>query len=160
MDTEDGRVTAHQRGADPTYGEGPRALTSSATATLVKATWERVSEGGKVVDLFYQRLFELDPETRDLFAATDMEHLHTKFGDTVRMLLASLDEASGLRSLARRSGERHAVYGVRDRDYRTGGEALLWALAQELGNDFTAEVRAAWAEAYTRLAFVMERSRR
>jgi len=119
-----------------------------------------VSEGEAVVDLFYRRLFELDPATRDLFVATDMEHLRTKFADTVRMLIAALDDASALQSLARRSGERHAVYGVRDRDYRTGGEALLWALAQELGEDFTPEVRGAWAEAYTRLAFVMERAGR
>lgn len=150
---------AHEPDAESSGG-GPRALTSSATATLVRATWERASAGGDVVSLFYRRLFALDPQTRDLFAATDMEHLRTKFADTVRMLLASLDDPSGLQSLARRSGERHAMYGVRDRDYRTGGEALLWALAHALGDDFTPEVRAAWAEAYTRLAFVMERSGR
>ncbi len=51
------------------------------------------------------------------------------------------------------------MYGVRDRDFRTGGEALLWAIAQTLGDDFTPEVRDAWAEAYTRVTHAMSRGR-
>ena len=45
-------------------------------------------------------------------------------------------------------GRRHAGYGVRPEHYDTVGAALLWTLEQGLGDAFTDDVRAAWAEAY------------
>lgn len=56
------------------------------------------------------------------------------------------------------SGRRHAAYGVTARHYRTVGEALLWALDQTFPQGLDDETREAWAEAYTRMAFVMQRA--
>jgi len=53
-------------------------------------------------------------------------------------------------------GQRHASYGVIAEHYRLVEQALLWALAQELGARWTAEVEAAWQSAYTLLAATME----
>jgi hemoglobin-like flavoprotein len=55
-------------------------------------------------------------------------------------------------------GRRHVGYGVRDEHYSTVGEALIWTLAQGLGDAFTSEVREAWAAAYSWLAFTMQRA--
>ncbi|HSM60506.1 MAG TPA: globin domain-containing protein [Longimicrobiales bacterium] len=161
MDTGDARTGGQgARTGAPVADRTPGAA-RSRTMQLVRASWDRLAERQEpVVEGFYARLFELDPDLASLFAATDMDPMRAKFADTIRMLLTALDDGTALLPLARRSGERHAVYGVRDRDYRTGGEALLWALARELGDDFTPEVRAAWAEAYTRLADAMARAAR
>ena len=52
-------------------------------------------------------------------------------------------------------GRRHTAYGVTDAHYDSVGAALLWTLEQGLGNAWTADVKAAWAAAYTLLAGVM-----
>ena len=52
-------------------------------------------------------------------------------------------------------GQRHAGYGVADKDYATAAEALLWTLGQGLGDAFTPKTRAAWVEAHTILAGVI-----
>ena len=53
---------------------------------------------------------------------------------------------------------RHVIYGVQPQHYDTVGAALLWTLEQGLGNGFTAEVRAAWTEAYGLLASAMQKA--
>jgi hemoglobin-like flavoprotein len=53
-------------------------------------------------------------------------------------------------------GRRHVQYGVQETHYQTVGAALLWTLQVGLGEQFTPEVEAAWATAYTVLADVMK----
>jgi hemoglobin-like flavoprotein len=55
----------------------------------------------------------------------------------------------------REMGRRHAGYGVEPEHYTTVGEALLWALEQALGDDFTSETKEAWAKAYDLIASTM-----
>ena len=69
-----------------------------------------------------------------------------------------LDRPELLVSEVAASGRRHVGYGVHDRDYEDVGAALLWALENHLGAAFTPDVRAAWREAYTLLAAVMQRA--
>lgn len=127
-------------------------------AARVQTSWASLrGREERVVERFYARLFELDPGLRRLFVVTDMEMQRRKFADTLGLMVRWLDDPTGLAREARRSGARHADYGVRRADYRSGGEALLWALERELGDAFTDEVRAAWAEAYTVLAHEMSR---
>ena len=45
-------------------------------------------------------------------------------------------------------GQRHVNYGAMPTDFNTFGAALLWALEQTLGDDFTEPVKEAWAEAF------------
>jgi nitric oxide dioxygenase len=53
-------------------------------------------------------------------------------------------------------GARHCGYGVTTEHYRVVGEALLWTLERGLGQDFTPEVRSAWAKVYHVLAATMQ----
>jgi len=55
-------------------------------------------------------------------------------------------------------GRRHAGYGVRDENYATVGEALLWTLESKLGEAFNSELREAWGCAYSFLASHMQRA--
>jgi|GEM_PF-213325 len=105
-------------------------------------------------DLFYNRLFELDPKTRDLFG-NDMTDQGKKLMATLGVVVASLNDLDRIVPTVQELGARHVDYGVADSDYDTVGAALLWTLGQGLGDDFTDEVKAAWAAAFGVLADVM-----
>jgi hemoglobin-like flavoprotein len=67
----------------------------------------------------------------------------------------SLDNLEPMLDRIRALARRHVGYGVRDAHYASVGAALLWTLEQGLGDDFTAEVRDAWAAAYEVLSSTM-----
>lgn len=68
----------------------------------------------------------------------------------------SLDRMDQLLPVVRSLGTRHVSYGVRDKDYDTVGQALLWTLGKGLGEAFTPEVEAAWSNVYSTLASAMQ----
>jgi nitric oxide dioxygenase len=98
--------------------------------------------------LFYDRLFQLDPSTRALFAATDMAAQRGKLMAAIAMVVKGLDAPEALLNQVRALGRRHVIYGVEERHYETVGAALLWTLAAGLGEAFTPELRTAWTAAY------------
>jgi hemoglobin-like flavoprotein len=53
-------------------------------------------------------------------------------------------------------GRRHKAYGVTDEHYASVGTALIWALEQGLGTDFTPEVKESWTTVYNFLAETMK----
>jgi nitric oxide dioxygenase len=55
-------------------------------------------------------------------------------------------------------GRHHASAGVRQTHYHTTGVALLRALEHVLGDAFTPDVRATWAEAFALVSALMERA--
>jgi hemoglobin-like flavoprotein len=125
---------------------------------LVRDTWKRFAP--KAADharFFYDKLFELDPETSAMFARANMDIQRHRLMETLGMLVAELDDPERLVSDLVMLGRRHGAYGVRDSDYDAAGVALLWTLEQALGPEFTAEARSAWTEAYTTIATVMRR---
>lgn len=104
--------------------------------------------------LFYRRLFELDPTLRPLFKG-DLEEQGRKLMDMLRLAVKGLDRMEALLPALAAMGRRHADYGVKERDYETVGEALLWTLEQGLGPSFTAEIREAWTAIYRVVAGAM-----
>lgn len=106
-------------------------------------------------DLFYNRLFELDPSLRPLFKG-DMKDQGRKLMDMINVAVKGLDDLDRIVPAVQALGERHGGYGVKDKDYDTVATALLWTLEQGLGNDFTPEVKAAWVEVYILLSGVMK----
>ena len=105
--------------------------------------------------MFYERLFELDPSLRSLFRSS-RDAQAQKLAQALTVVVKGLEHPAQLRGAIEALGRRHAGYGVRDQDYTTVGEALIWTLERGLGRAFTPEVRAAWMEAYGWLAFVMK----
>ena len=105
--------------------------------------------------LFYARLFELDPDLKPLFKGNLTEQ-GRKLMQMLALAVSSLDRMDQLLPVVRSLGTRHVVYGVRDKDYETVGQALLWTLRQGLGEAFTPDVEAAWSDVYTTLASEMQ----
>jgi hemoglobin-like flavoprotein len=123
---------------------------------LVKNTWVSVVPiSEQAAELFYGRLFELDPTLKPLFKG-NMKEQGAKLMKTIGLAVSALDNLESLSKTLKDLGARHAVYGVKDEDYDTVAAALLWALGKGLGDKFTDEVKNAWAAAYGALAEVMK----
>ena len=125
---------------------------------LVQKSWEQVVPiADTAAQLFYQRLFELDPSLRYMFSQTDMKEQRKKLMQMITVAVRGLERLDELVPAVEALGRRHAGYGVTDAHYGTVAAALLWTLEQGLGEGFTSDVRGAWVEVYTILATVMQR---
>jgi hemoglobin-like flavoprotein len=123
---------------------------------LVQQTFAEIKPiAPAAAELFYSRLFMLDPSLRKMFEG-DM----AKQGQMLMSVLGT--SVTGLRNLeklapvVRHLGARHVGYGVKDEHYATVASALLWTLQIGLKDKFTDEVREAWTTAYNLLADVMQ----
>ena len=124
---------------------------------LIRSTWAQVEPiADDAAGLFYARLFEIDPTTEELFADTDMAEQRKKLMQTLNVVVTSIDRLDRTRPAIEELGSRHGAYAVRDEHYESVGAALLWALGQGLGEEFTAEAEEAWAELYELVASIMK----
>ncbi|MBI2768995.1 MAG: hemin receptor [Burkholderiales bacterium] len=106
-------------------------------------------------ELFYSRLFTLDPSLRGMFKG-DMQRQGQMLMSMIGAAVSGLKNLETLAPVVRQLGARHAGYGVRTEHYATVGSALLWTLEQGLDEKFTPAVRDAWAAAYDLLSEVMQ----
>lgn len=99
--------------------------------------------------LLYNHLFEIEPDIKDLFAATDMHSQGQAVLGFLNTMVTSLAAISDIQPDVKALKQRHSDYGVRPEHYLSFGEALLISLANVLGDDFTAEMESAWMKVYT-----------
>jgi len=123
---------------------------------LVQNSFAKVAPiAEQAAEMFYGRLFELDPALKPLFKG-DMSEQGRKLMSTLGIAVGSLDNLDGLIPVLQNLGRGHVAYGVKDEHYDTVGAALLWTLEQGLGDGFTPDVKDAWAEVYTIVSTVMK----
>lgn len=123
---------------------------------ILRETWRQVAPmDDAAAELFYRRLFRIDPTTRALFDTTDMAGQREKLMETLSAVIQGLDRFEALVPEIRELGRRHVTYGTTDAHYDSVGQALLWTLQQALGEGWTPEVAAAWADAYGAVAGIM-----
>ena len=123
---------------------------------LVQSSFARVEPiADTAANLFYTRLFELDPSLRLMFKG-NMAEQGKKLMTTLKVVVVGLTRLESLVPAVQALGRRHAGYRVADEHYDTVAEALLWTLQQGLGEYFTPDVAAAWSTAYGILADVMK----
>jgi hemoglobin-like flavoprotein len=125
---------------------------------LVQASFAKVVPiADQAAVIFYAELFELDPSLRSLFKE-DMSEQRRKLMSMLGMAVNGLRDWEAVRPIVASLGVRHVSYGVKPENFATVGTALLAALAQGLGDEFTPEVRAAWGAIYSELASEMLRA--
>ena len=123
---------------------------------IVQATFGTVLPfADETAESFYGRLFELDPSLRAMFN-NDLESQRRKLISSLVLVIKNLQRPEVFLHKIQNLGRAHVGYGVRSHHYDLVGEALLYAIAQRLGEDFTFEVKAAWVEAYNLLANAMQ----
>lgn len=123
--------------------------------TLVKQSWAQVAPiAPTAATLFYDRLFFVAPGLRPLFS-DDIAEQKRKLMEMLAVVVDGLDNLDEIVTEIQALGRRHAGYGAKPEHYDVVGECLLWTLSQGLGEDFTPEIKAAWAAAYGILATTM-----
>ena len=108
----------------------------------------------QVAELFYYRLFELDPSLRLMFKS-DMTEQKQKLMVALALVVTNLEKMDSLLPAIRELGRRHKSYGVRNRQYDVVGSALTWTLEIGLGTGWNKELADAWSNAYGRVAAAM-----
>ena len=122
---------------------------------LVQDSFKQVAPIAETAaQLFYARLFELDPDLELLFKG-NLSEQGRKLMQMLGLAVNSLDRMEQFLPVIRSLGARHLDYGVRDKDYDTVGKALLWTLRKGLGEAFTPDVEVAWRNVYDTLASAM-----
>lgn len=128
------------------------------TITLVQESFDKVKPiAPTAAKIFYDKLFELDPQLKPLFPSGE-EAMKTQGNKLMTMLgaaVAGLNNLDALIPVLKDLGKRHVGYNVKPSHYNTVGEALLDTLSEGLGDDFTPEVKTAWATVYGTMSSVM-----
>lgn len=124
--------------------------------TLLKSSWAKVVPIQEAAaELFYGKLFELDPAVKPLFKG-DMKAQGRKLMQSLGVVVNGITNLEMLLPGIEEMGRRHVAYGVTAQHYDTVGVAILWTLEQGLGADFTSEAKEAWTTAYTTVANTMK----
>ena len=123
---------------------------------LVRHTWQFFGNVDPTLigDVFYDKLFILDPSLKPLFKSSRDEQSR-KLVAMLGMIVARIDRLDELTSGIIELARRHKGYGVQDRHYQVVGAALLWTLQQGLGPDWNDAVEEAWTACYQILSAKM-----
>jgi hemoglobin-like flavoprotein len=123
---------------------------------LVQSSFRQVQPIAEIAaQLFYGKLFEIDPQLRLLFT-TNLQEQGRKLMQMMGVAVKGLDQLNELLPALHYLGSKHLAYGVQAKHYDTVGEALLWTLEQGLGAAFTVEVKESWIAVYQLLAQAMQ----
>jgi hemoglobin-like flavoprotein len=119
---------------------------------LVQESWRKIEPVKEIAaELFYVRLFELDPILRAV-CGDDMKDRHKRFTQVVGATVRGLARVDMLLPAVREFGMRHPLPGEIEPHHANVANALLWMLEKALRGDFTPEVKAAWIKGYGMLS--------
>jgi hemoglobin-like flavoprotein len=110
-----------------------------------------------LVHRFYEILFERRPELSSLFSRRPPEVHEALLGKALVDVVANLDNAPAILPKLEALGARHVGYGVSPVMFDWVGEALLAALEEAAGDNWSPEVANAWTHAFGIIAGAMQR---
>ena len=144
------------------------ALLTADEKQMIVGSYRLIAPISETVgDLFYQRLFETQPQYRGLFPK-DMSKQKRKLTTMLAFIARCLDWTEGQWRQSIRPDEdlflvvlalgrrHHVLYKIPDDAYGPVGASLFWALEQGLGEAYTKELHQAWSKLYTVLATSMQ----
>lgn len=109
----------------------------------------------KAAEIFYDKLFELDPSLRKLFK-TDTKEQGKKLMTMIGTAVSGLNHLDRIVPAVQDLGRRHVSYGVTTAHYDTVAAALLYTLEVGLGDAWTPDVKDSWTEVYKLLSNTMK----
>src|SRR5512145_725843 len=146
---------------------GPRSRISTRAATALwragdavntaalKETWALAQSLGDEVPLyFYSHLFLSHPELRSMFPAS-MATQRDRLVGALGRIVSNVDQLDEVVDFIQQLGRDHRRFEVIAAHYNAVGASLLATLKHFLGERWTDEVAADWAEAYGVIATVM-----
>ena len=108
----------------------------------------------RAAHIFYDRLFELAPDTRPMFRK-DMAEQGRLLIDALARIVTGLSRLDAMLPSLRKLAERHVGYGVEHRHYAVAGEALVHMIKVHGGPAVDAQTIEAWKVAYALVADAM-----
>ncbi|ACB93743.1 globin domain-containing protein [Beijerinckia indica] len=105
-------------------------------------------------DVFYPKLFELAPDTQELFK--DLEGTKQKFPDMLTLLVRSMNRLHDTLNTMQELGVTHMKLGVKVEHYQPFVKALLWTFHKQLGDEvFNGHVAEAFVAVLSRICGIM-----
>jgi hemoglobin-like flavoprotein len=130
-------------------------MVTARQKSLVQSNWALMRPMAvHVADLFFDRLFELDPSLEEVFP-DDTQVLRGRFTRSVGTAVGAIDDLGALVPVLHDLGRRQSALGFQPGTYVTLGKALLWTFEQTLAEDFTPPVEDAWAALYADVSSAM-----
>lgn len=130
------------------------AVTSKQVELVQESFINVVPIASTAADIFYNKLFELDPNLRALFTG-DMRMQGRKLMSMIGAAVNGLNNVGTLLPIVQDLGRRHVTYGVEDEHYNTVATALLFTLETGLESLWNDELKEAWTAVYVLLSSVM-----
>ncbi|MGK7892600.1 MAG: globin family protein, partial [Xenococcus sp. (in: cyanobacteria)] len=128
----------------------------SLQVELLEQSFEAIKpQANEFVNSFYDNLFTANPEAKPLFETTDMAEQKKKLLASLVLVVENLRKPDALNSPLRGLGARHVKYGALPEHYPLVGSALLTTFEQYLKEQWTAEVKQAWVDAYSAISEIM-----
>ncbi|MCX7098560.1 MAG: globin domain-containing protein [Methylococcales bacterium] len=129
---------------------------STAHRQLVKANIESLGSNiDKLSQLFYRELFHIDINLKNVFPG-NVVFLNRKFAN----MLATFKNTAHLEKITasvEKMGERHSLrYGVSPDHFASVEQALLLALRQYFGENFSPALDAAWQSVFAEVSAIMK----
>ncbi len=97
---------------------------------------------------FYERLFDDYPETRQLFAKTDMRRQEGSLVATLAVVITGAERGENIDEVVQALGARHGRYGAKTDHYPLVGAVLIATFREFLKERFTDAMEQSWVEAY------------
>jgi hemoglobin-like flavoprotein len=118
----------------------------AVSTSRLQASYELVAPRmGRVTGRFFDELFSMRPETRALFTG-DMAEQRRHMAAALALIVRNVAILDVLEQPLRELGAAHARVGVRPEYYPVVCDAMVRALAAELGEGWTAEVAGDWKD--------------
>ena len=126
------------------------------STAIVQQSWKTVVPiRDEAAALFYSRLLELDPSLRPQFIG-DAAEQSRKWGAIMSIAVANLERPFILLPTLYTLGAQQEKNGIQEHHYDIVDIALLDTLQRVLGEAFTPEIKAAWADGYRVIANVLK----
>lgn len=122
---------------------------------LVRNTWISIlAHKEEAGDMFYNTLFELSPEIRNLFN-TDIRSQSQKLISSVTLIVTKLNTLDNIGQEVKFLVERHVNYQVKPYYFEAFGKAFITMLAHVLDDVWTPEIANAWSKVFKLIADAM-----
>jgi len=110
-----------------------------------------VSDSERIGSMFYERLFQIQPELRVYFKS-DLNSQVSKFMSTLTLLITKLHSGKSLAKDIQYLAQRHSSYGASPGHYELIGQVLLWTLENGLGEKWNVNLKSSWTLLYEKVA--------
>ncbi|HJS01054.1 MAG TPA: globin domain-containing protein, partial [Flavobacterium sp.] len=131
---------------------------NSEQKQLIKATIPILQSSGELLTAyFYKRMFEHNPELKQVFNMGNQANGKQKNALAAAVLAYAehIDNPSVLINVLKGIGNKHVSLNIQAQDYAIVGAHLIASIREVLGDVATAELLEAWTTAYNELAEIM-----